>query len=42
VFAGVRGNGDGMADLLDRTDCIRNGQVPAVVATAWQVLTEEL
>lgn len=40
VFAGVRGNGDGLADRLDRTDCIRNGQVPAVAATAWQILTE--
>jgi hypothetical protein len=34
VFTRVRGNGDGMADRLDRTDAIRNGQVPAVAGQA--------
>ena len=41
VFAGVRGNGDGMAHRLDRTDAIRNGQVPAVVRLAWHFLNDE-
>lgn len=40
VFAGVRGTGDGMADRLDRTDTIRNGQVPRVAAAAWRILSE--
>lgn len=35
VFTRVRGNGDGMAYRLDRTDAIRNGQVPRVAARAW-------
>lgn len=40
VFARVRGNGDGMADRLDRTDAIRNGQVPRVAAAAWRMLAD--
>ena len=35
----LRGMGNGMARPVDRTDCIRNGQVPAVAATAWRLLT---
>ena len=34
-----RGMGDGLARNVDRTDAIRNGQVPAVVALAWRILT---
>lgn len=34
-----RGMGDGMARSVDRTDAIRNGQVPAVAATAWSILS---
>lgn len=32
--------GDGVADLLDRTKAIGNGQVPAVAALAWEILGE--
>jgi hypothetical protein len=35
VFTGVRGVGNGMARNVDRTDAIRNGQVPRVAATAF-------
>ena len=38
----LRGVGHGVARVVDRTDSIRNGQVPAVVATAWDVLTHDL
>lgn len=38
VFTAVRRVGDGMADRLDRTDAIRNGQVPRVAAAAWRIL----
>lgn len=38
VFTGVRGTGDGVAHRLDRTDAIRNGQVPRVVRLAWETL----
>jgi DNA (cytosine-5)-methyltransferase 1 len=37
-----RGMDDGVARVVDRTDAIRNGQVPAVAALAWQILTEGL
>jgi DNA (cytosine-5)-methyltransferase 1 len=33
-----RGMDDGMAYRVERTDAIRNGQVPAVVALAWRTL----
>lgn len=33
---------DGMAYRLDRTDAIRNGQVPIVVKAAWELLTNSL
>lgn len=33
---------DGVADRLDRTKAIGNGQVPAVVATAWNLLKGDL
>lgn len=33
-----RGMDDGMARAVDRTDAIRNGQIPAVVALAWNIL----
>jgi hypothetical protein len=35
VFTGVRGTGNGLARNVDRTDAIRNGQVPRVAATAF-------
>lgn len=38
VFTGVRGAGDGVARNVDRTDAIRNGQVPCVAANAWRIL----
>ena len=38
VFTRLRGNGDGVARNVDRTDAIRNGQVPCVAATAWNLL----
>ena len=38
VFTRVRGTGDGMARNVDRTDAIRNGQVPSVVRLAWDLL----
>lgn len=28
----------GLAPRVERTDCIRNGQVPAVAALAWEIL----
>jgi DNA (cytosine-5)-methyltransferase 1 len=37
-----RGMDDGMARSVDRTDAIRNGQVPAVVRLAWRTLFERL
>jgi DNA (cytosine-5)-methyltransferase 1 len=37
-----RGMGDGLARNVDRTDAIRNGQVPAVVALAWEILGGQL
>lgn len=33
-----RGMDDGLARIVDRTDCIRNGQVPAVAASAYRLL----
>lgn len=41
VFTRVRGVGDGLARNVDRTDAIRNGQVPAVAAMAFEVLAPE-
>jgi DNA (cytosine-5)-methyltransferase 1 len=38
----IRGMADGLARSVDRTDAIRNGQVPAVVRVAWSVLHERL
>ncbi|WP_343251064.1 DNA cytosine methyltransferase [Stenotrophomonas indicatrix] len=42
VFTRVRGTGDGMANRLDRTDAIRNGQVPRVAARAFRELHARL
>ena len=42
ILSNVRGNGHGLADRLDRTDAIRNGQVPGVVKLAWQTLMTNL
>lgn len=42
VFTGVRGVGDGLARNVDRTDCIRNGQVPRVAAAAFLELHRRL
>jgi DNA (cytosine-5)-methyltransferase 1 len=33
---------DGVAARVDRLKAIGNGQVPAVAATAWKLLTEEM
>lgn len=41
VFTRIRGTSDGLARNVDRTDTIRNGQVPAVAAMAWEVLAPE-
>jgi DNA (cytosine-5)-methyltransferase 1 len=38
VLSRLRGMGDGVAHRVDRTDAIRNGQVPLVAATAWRAL----
>lgn len=38
VISQFRGDRYGLADRLDRTDAIRNGQVPAVVRLAWETL----
>jgi DNA (cytosine-5)-methyltransferase 1 len=35
----MRGDSDGMADGMDRIARIGNGQVPAVAALAWRILT---
>jgi DNA (cytosine-5)-methyltransferase 1 len=40
VFTGVRGTGDGVARNVDRTDAIRNGQVPRVAAGAFLMLSQ--
>jgi DNA (cytosine-5)-methyltransferase 1 len=37
----LRGMGNGLARAVDRTDCIRNGQVPAVAAAAFAALAAE-
>lgn len=42
VFTRVRGAGNGLAHRLDRTDAIRNGQVPRVAARAWRELSARL
>lgn len=39
AYASLRGMGNGVARAVDRTDAIRNGQVPAVAAAAWRLLT---
>lgn len=36
----IRGMDDGLARSVDRTDSIRNGQVPEVAALAWRILTD--
>jgi DNA (cytosine-5)-methyltransferase 1 len=36
----LRGMDDGLARVVDRTDAIRNGQVPIVAATAWTILNQ--
>lgn len=38
----LRGVDDGVAGAVDRTNCIRNRQVPAVAALAWTILSEQL
>ena len=40
ALSAFRGMDDGMAYCVDRTDAIRNGQVPAVVKLAWETLTQ--
>jgi DNA (cytosine-5)-methyltransferase 1 len=39
AYTSLRGMGNGLARAVDRTDAIRNGQVPAVAAAAWRLLT---
>jgi len=39
-LASFRGMANGLARAVDRTNCIRNGQVPAVAATAWRILSQ--
>lgn len=41
AFAEFRGMDAGLARDVGRTDAIRNGQVPIVAATAWEVLTHD-
>jgi len=36
----IQRTGDGLAHRVDRLKAVGNGQVPAVVATVWQLLTE--
>ena len=38
AYSSFRGMGNGLARAVDRTDTIRNGQVPAVAATAFRLL----
>ena len=38
AYSSLRGMGNGLARAVDRTDTIRNGQVPAVAATAFRLL----
>ena len=40
AVSGVARGADGVADYLDRVEAIGDGQVPAVAALAWRVLTE--
>ena len=40
AFARLRGMDNGLARAVDRTDAIRNGQVPAVAALAWHTLSK--
>lgn len=35
-----RGMDDGLAHNVDKTDCIRNGQIPAVAAAAFRILSQ--
>lgn len=42
ALSSLRGMGNGYAKAVDRTDGIRNGQVPIVAANAWQILSENL
>lgn len=42
ALSSFRGMADGMARSVDRTDCTRNGQVPAVVRLAWNVLYQRM
>lgn len=41
ALSSFRGMGNGLASAVDRTDTIRNGQVPAVAATAFRLLMEQ-
>ena len=38
----LRGCSNGLSEGVVRTDTTRNGQVPIVAATAWQILTEAM
>jgi DNA (cytosine-5)-methyltransferase 1 len=38
LLSRVRGTGHGLAHRVDRTDAVRNGQVPVVAALAWRTL----
>jgi DNA (cytosine-5)-methyltransferase 1 len=40
AIARFRGMDAGVARVVDRTNAIRNGQIPCVAALAWEILTE--
>jgi len=40
ALAELRGMDDGLARVVDRTNAIRNGQVPIVAALAWRILSQ--
>lgn len=42
ALSALRGMDDGLARSVDRTDSIRNGQVPAVAALAWRTLAPQV
>lgn len=39
ALSSFRGMDDGLARSVDRTDAIRNGQIPSVAALAWRILS---
>lgn len=41
VFTEARGDFDGVANGVDRTNAVRNGQVPEVARLAWEILSNQ-